>query len=346
VAEFTPKTAFKTTTGAYGYPTGPLRYGIDDSHAAFAIPIARFEFFNPFGDAINAPTVYIRLPGAFNSTLSQAYSPQTGIFGMPNQGGAISTLMESGGDFLSAVQKVALGVAVEGFGFAASAGQSGKAQVEYMKRRMLNNFQQLTYQGPMFRRFQFPFSMKPVSKSEAKDMLDIISTFRTASAPKAGSTDYDQELTTTGTVNPDVLSNSAGPPKPEKGKPGQPEYDQEAARLAQEYYDTQSDQTAISLLQDADFLSFSYPDMCRFQLAVLKPGNQGDSPSITPLFESSFCVIENVSVDYGAGNKMYFHEGESDGEYYPSDVTLSISLQETNLYTAADATFDGLRPIQ
>ena len=53
------------------------------------------------------------------------------------------TLGRFGDSFITAIQKqIVAGVAGAG-GYFASAGQSGKAQVEFLQRKMLNNFQQL-----------------------------------------------------------------------------------------------------------------------------------------------------------------------------------------------------------
>jgi len=41
-----------------------------------------------------------------------------------------------------------------------------------------------------------------------------------------------------------------------------------------------------------------------------------------------------VAVDYGGQNKMVFFDALKGGKYYPSEVTLTISLRETTLPTA------------
>jgi hypothetical protein len=81
--------------------------------------------------------------------------------------------------------------------------------------------------------------------------------------------------------------------------------------------------------------------MCRFEIVLQKGaygGGTGDT-FITQVFSSEYCVIENVQIDYGGQNKMVFFspEGsgtvENPGKYYPSEVTLSLSLKETALPT-------------
>ena len=52
--------------------------------------------------------------------------------------------------------------------------------------------------------------------------------------------------------------------------------------------------------------------------------------TITMLFQSEYCMIENVGLDYGAQNKMVFlssPESAKDGEYFPSEVNMTIALK-------------------
>jgi hypothetical protein len=51
-------------------------------------------------------------------------------------------------------------------------------------------------------------------------------------------------------------------------------------------------------------------------------------------------MIENVGLDYGAQNKMVFlssPESADDGDYFPSEVNMTIALKESVLITAAYA---------
>jgi hypothetical protein len=49
-------------------------------------------------------------------------------------------------------------------------------------------------------------------------------------------------------------------------------------------------------------------------------------------------MIETVSVDYGAQNKMTFFDGKNNNtQYFPTDVNLTISLRESVLITAPKA---------
>jgi hypothetical protein len=62
--------------------------------------------------------------------------------------------------------------------------------------------------------------------------------------------------------------------------------------------------------------------------------------TITMLFQSEYCMIENVGLDYGAQNKMVFlssPESANTGDYFPSEVNMTIALKESVLITAAYA---------
>ena len=72
--------------------------------------------------------------------------------------------------------------------------------------------------------------------------------------------------------------------------------------------------------------SLGYPDTCKFKL-LLQKNATGDT-SLTELFTSEFCVIENVAVDYGSQNKMVFFSSGAEKKYYPSEVTVTINLRE------------------
>ena len=74
--------------------------------------------------------------------------------------------------------------------------------------------------------------------------------------------------------------------------------------------------------------------MCSFEIVMAENVNGGHE--VTSLFESEFCVIESVNIDYGSQNKMLFFESLTtapggDPIYYPAEVTLTISLKETTL---------------
>jgi hypothetical protein len=230
---------------------------------------------------------------------------------------------------LDAVYKQLVGASAGATGFLASAGLSGKAQYEFLTRRVLNTFQQLIYNGPRFRSFQLPFTMKPTSRAEAEKMIDIIKAFQIASSPKGdGSGESIQSK------KADDLNNTA---KPE----GERATDDAKITLTDEDIRqiTGADPTALDGGGSASNFSFGYPDMCQFQILLKKSNNNTSDGAdaridMGEIFHSGYCVIENVAVDYGGQNKMVFFSSTSGGKYYPSEVTLTISLRETTLPTA------------
>jgi hypothetical protein len=216
----------------------------------------------------------------------------------------------------------------------ASAGQSGKANFEYLQRKLFNQFQQLIYSGPAFRPFSFSFSMKPTSLVEAQAMRDIIQTFRLASSPRTGpaidsddpslaqdGNSYDQSL---------ALSNSG------LGLSGS-DYESGAGAVADTTYSGAEFDALIAGSGQSKL--FDYPDMCRFQLMLYSYQSE-----LVTLFESGLCVIESVGVDYGSGNKMTFFDS-STNEYFPTDVSLNIGLKETRLLTTTSIAVDSRNTI-
>jgi len=326
----------ETGSGAYPY-NKELRFGSDFAHSDYVIPMARFKFYEPTGEeSSSAPTIYVRMPGTFNTTLINNYAEAQGIFGQPTEdNSSLAKLFNAiGGGLAESLQKQILGAVSNAAGFVGSAGLSGKAQIEFLQRRFLNNFQQLIYQGPTFRRFQLPFVMKPTSKTEAESMIDIISTFRVASSPKAISRGDDVELSAL-QAGENTLSTSTGAgerdesvfPKNEEGNQAYQQY------LAQVQAQSEFEEAVVAIGNETDVLTFGYPDMCKFDIILYLPSS-GDS-TIYPLFSSEYCMIESVAVDYGGQNKMTFFDSVGDPFYYPSEVNLTVSLREAVLVTAS-----------
>jgi hypothetical protein len=324
---------FATNRDGSNYPAKPLLiFGSDYGHSGFVTPMARFQFFNAFGEstAKASPIVFIRMAGTFQTGLSNRYSETQSIFGSPQSGpeaniGTNLANLAKGG--LDAVYKQLAGAGAGAAGFIGSAGLSGKAQYEFLTRRVLNTFQQLIYNGPVFRSFQLPFTMKPTSQAEAEKMIDIVKTFQIASSPKG-----DGGVETIQGKKADDLTNTAKP---------KDEQIQDAPTVTL----SDADIREITGVRgdviggaSASNFSFGYPDMCQFQILLKKTdtGEGTDSKiSMGEIFHSGYCVIENVQVDYGGQNKMVFFSSTSgDGKYYPSEVTLTISLRETSLPTA------------
>jgi hypothetical protein len=306
------------------YPAGAdgIKFGVDPSiHADFVTPVAAFKFYDATGSESGRPTIYIRMPGTFNTTLLQGYAESAGIFGGIREQGnqnLLNALGLFGSGALTGVQSQLAKSFAGAMGFVGSAGQTGRSQLEFNQRKLMNNFQQLIYQGPQYRRYQLPFSMKPVSQTEAENMIKIIQCFQVASAPQA--------LKEILADNPDALEQTGNAATIGARVQAGEEVSQEEGRQAD--LDI-ANYNFLEFGQSLDALAFSYPDMCKFQILLYK----GDD--LSSLFESEVCMIESVAVDYGSQNKMTFFDNGGSEKYYPTDVNLSIALREAVLPTAA-----------
>jgi hypothetical protein len=322
---------FRINQTAGGYPkSGLLFFGTQDSHADFVATMARFQFFDAYAQdqVLGAPTVFIRMGGTFQTTLSNGYQESQNIFGTPDAEadgifGGLKQLIKPGSSGLEAVFKQLKFASTAATGFIQSAGLSGKSQYEFISKKFLNSFQQLIYQGPTFRRFTLPFAMKPTSYDEAEAMMDIVNTFRFASSPKGN------DATTTLVDNvPDGI-NDLKDLSGDQLAAAQEKND--AANTASAVQAVFGDTTTLGGAAYNTVYSFGYPDTCKFTLLLQR--NTGADTALSELFESEMCVIENVSVDYGSQNKMVFFSSGTTEKYYPSEVTLTINLRETSLPT-------------
>ena len=336
----TARTPFTITTSGFEYPSGPeteLIFGSDFAHSEFVIPMARFKFYDATGADSNAPSIYIRLGGTFSTQLSNSYQEATGIFGSIEPGQTSNATLKDMSDLLGrvkgsgleAIQKGLMNALGAGVGFIASAGQSGKNQTEFLTRKLFNSFQQLIYQGPRFRSFQLPFNMKPTSYEEAKTMRDIIHTFRVASSPRGNLND---SLTP---IDPDALINSTLSVAEQEEINALPDAEKQI-RLTELTLEQFNENEGTSIVEASKApLTFGYPDMCELELILYK--KNGTNSEIISLFQSDFCMIENVGLDYGAQNKMVFLANPTsvnDGEYFASEVNMTIALRESVLITA------------
>jgi len=320
------------------YPTSSdLIFGTDYSHSDYVIPIAQFVFYNANGiKNDSAPNIYMKLGGSFQTGLSNPFSPATNIYGTPGTGdgegnyglgGVLSTLGAAKEGFYTALAKQVVGGAAGIGGAFASAGQTGKQNVEFLQRRLFNQFQQLVYNGPNFRPFTLPFAMKPTSYAEAKTMRNILSSFRIASSPIVTS-DEAAALGAADTLSTDLTGLSPA-------DQAQALADAKAGQINDDVYNS-----LVSASNSAK--TFGYPDMCRFQILLY----QKNVTEFPVLFESDLCVIESVNIDYGGQQKMSFFKPPdgSSGQYFPTDITLNIGLKETSLITSAYTTNESLLP--
>ena len=300
-----PRTvAFQVNTGAGAYPTDQfLVFGSDGAHSDFTTTMARFEFFGADGQnrVPNSPAIFIRMGGPFQTGLASSYNETTNMFGTPGSDfnkDSMLKLLKGGAD---SIYKQITGGLAGAAGFIGSAGLSGKAQYEFATRTALNTFKQLTYGGPTFRKFSLPFTMRPTSKKEAEDMIKIIKTFRVAAAAKGansvGTAEKKGDLVDLSNLTGDDLTAATTK-------------NAETNALL-----SQNDLNAIGITDNdpgilggpvtsPNVISFGYPDMCMFQILIKEAGNNDNS--ISTLFESALCVIENIAIDYGSQNKMVF----------------------------------------
>jgi len=353
------RTPFTIIRDGFNYPAKDteLIFGSDYAHSEYVIPMARFKFFDATGKESDAPSIYIRLGGTFNTQLSNGYQETSGIFGTVTPGskvgveglGEFATLLgKVKGSALEAIQKGLANALGAGAGYISSAGQSGKPQIEFLTRKLFNSFQQLIYQGPRFRAFQLPFNMKPTSYQEAKIMRDIIHTFRVASSPRSN---FDDTLSED---KEDALIASAGSLEAAdaftKSLEGLSD-EEKKVKLTEMGLDAFNNETGTEIMEASNApLTFGYPDMVQLEFILYKKGSgtpTGVGPNIddnidtiTMLFQSEYCMIENVGLDYGAQNKMVFlssPESAEAGDYFPSEVNMTIALKESVLITAAYA---------
>lgn len=343
---------FKLNTGNRQYVTGNItehKFGIEGAHSDYVMPVVRISFYGPNGESKLVPPIYIRLGGAFQSALNQGYADAQGIFGSPN---APAKLFEGevgkavgliGDSLLSALQRQLVAGVTGVTGYLASAGQTGRSQIEFLTRTFLNNFQQVIYQGPVRRMFNLPFSMKPTSLTEAVDMIDIIHNLRSASLPMTGITDSTSGIDFFKGLNSEsnqALAISTEPIATDKIKyPNGAEDDAFKRDLAlyqanlSEFL--KADQFAG--ITEGQPLTFTYPDMIKFEILLYERGS-----TLTVLFASDYCVIENLNLDYGSSAKMTFFQidqGKSNRyKYIPTEVNMTLSLKEMTLITAGHQT--------
>ncbi len=304
------------------YNSSVLEFGFQEAQKDFWGPVMKFQFYDNTGNETDSlPVIFIRMIGTFETTLSNPFQEQEGIFGTPfdTNSGFLETLQKAGGTGLEALRRQLLGGVGGAAGKFLSAGATGVPQAEFLTRQMINNFQQLIYKGPQFRRFTPSFTFRPTSLNEAQAMRDIITLFRYASSPSLGESSISGFQSTLG-------SSTFDPANVDDEKLSEEERD--AIRLNAE--GQINDEDVGTLAAGATF-TFGYPDMCKLSIVMASSGDTSQSL----MFESKLCVIENVQITYGSQNKMTFYEGDNEN-YFPSDVIMNISLRESVLLTRND----------
>jgi hypothetical protein len=317
-----------------------IKFGVDASHSDYVIPVAVIRIYGPKGNDLGI-TLYIRMGGTFSTAIRAAYDDAQGILGTP-----FTTDQEVRGKIGGVTGNAILGLqaqiikgAVGAGGALASAGQSGRQQIEFLSRVFMSNFQQVVYRGPSFRIFTLPFVMKPTSKTEAESMREIIQFLKISAVPEIGATNIAEAIAAFGGANVSsatelaVQARIAGLQEALKGKKDEEILaDENLKRQSDELnyligdYISENDADAIeSSITQASPITFNYPNICEFDLALHQPSNG----FLKTIFKSKKCVIESVVADYGSSNKMTFFE---DG-YYPTEVGLTLNLKELEFQT-------------
>ena len=315
MAVFTPN--FTSSSADLG---GDIYFGVGEPHSDFVTPVMKFTFKQSDGATDSSiGNVILRMTSSFETVLANPFQETEGIFGQPgNIDGIASALQTVGGSALESLKKQFIGGAGNLLGFVASAGSSGKTQVEFLTRQMFNNFQQLIYKGPNFRRFSPSFTMRPTSLNEAKNMKKIISRFKIASSPKSGlgitAFSFDENKFTTQEDESTGGALGAG------------------ASSENKLVESETIENLLGVASGASF-TFGYPDTCAFEIMLYN----GIDDDIATVFSSKLCVIENVSVTYGAQNKLTFFDDNGENGYFPSEVVLNLALREAVLQTEDDA---------
>ena len=293
-----------------------------------AIPVITFYFATAKGfSADTLPnSVSMHLPGAgisisslqnFSTEESVAGAGVAGTLSTPefSMSGVAELIGAVGQTVTSSLVRTVLDGLVGTAGFATSAGGSGISQVEFLLRQTFNNFQQLIYKGPTHRVFQLPFSMKPSSATEAEDVRDIVLAFKMASSPSIA--EFDPPDGTRTLIEREATATAAA-----NRKEGE-----ELSAQEQQQLQSDADQGIVESARELGLIGpepllFNYPDMTSFALDLYIPS----SDRLVRLFESEFCVMTALNVDYGE-NKLNFFK-EANGKYYPTETTLSLSLTE------------------
>jgi hypothetical protein len=310
-AYFSPVTGADTVAGSERYSgiasiSSDIRYPINND--GYAMPMVRFDFFDPGGAQRSAPLVHLQLPEQFRTNHTNNYQesqyifPGSGIFntiknavsGPPaEEGSEAQAQMNASAQSMSAANAFEYMLSRGGAnfsGFINSGGMSGIDQYEFNKRQFVNQLQQLLYKGPTYRQFQMPFLMRPRNYDEARNITSAISMMKIAAATSPAT-----ELSISFS---DILDT------------GIDGFDVEGG------------------LNDIPF-TFEYPDLVRFTILV-----QNSTGGLQQLFQSKLCAIVDLNVQYGA-QRINFVEGPNN-KMFPTETGMDITLKEVEFNTAKD----------
>lgn len=315
---FNPKLSEEIEIDArYQHIQGEYRFGVPSSavgNVGFSVPVISFKFRSPFGvdlEASGAPKIFIRAPNGLNLTQLSNYQASGPVFG---GGGSGEGSLQQEGENKNNIFGTTFSSFAEGLasqlkeattklqGYLQSAGQSGRDQAEFSTRSTINPFQQLLYKGPNFKQYSLPFTFRPKNIDEARSMMSIISAFKIASSPKIQKGTYTD------------------------------------IDVGQSLFSATID-TTLSAIAGEVALSFGYPDLVEFEIQMFSNGISSNvsNTEVATLYQSLPCVIQSVSTDYGQQKMTFFIPEEGSEEYYPTEVTMTLSLQEVAYRSLSEA---------
>jgi hypothetical protein len=85
-------------------------------------------------------------------------------------------------------------------------------------------------------------------------------------------------------------------------------------------------------IEDSIPLTFGYPDLVSFEIYMYS-----GTECSAPIYTSLNCAIMSVSTDYGQQKMSFFIPDIGENKYYPTEIAMTIGLQEVEFRTTYDA---------
>jgi hypothetical protein len=90
--------------------------------------------------------------------------------------------------------------------------------------------------------------------------------------------------------------------------------------------------TITNAIVDSIPLTFGYPDLVSFEIYMYS-----GTECSAPIYTSLNCAIMSVSTDYGQQKMSFFIPDSGENKYYPTEIAMTIGLQEVEFRTTYDA---------
>jgi hypothetical protein len=90
--------------------------------------------------------------------------------------------------------------------------------------------------------------------------------------------------------------------------------------------------TITNAIVDSIPLTFGYPDLVSFEIYMYSGTEISE-----PIYTSLNCAIMSVSTDYGQQKMSFFIPDSGENKYYPTEIAMTIGLQEVEFRTTYDA---------